>query len=335
MIPSIIPMAHLSSNRPILVILGPTASGKTDLAVAIAEGLVPNGECIIADSMQIYRGMDVGTASPSPESTARVPHHLLDVADPTEDGFTVAEFARRATAAIDSIRGRNGWPIVVGGTNLYIRAILEGLFEGPASDEAIRGELTALGPAQRRAMLEACDPPAAERIHPNDHRRTIRAIEVFRLTGQPISALQRQWADAFTPRSDALLIGLEWPVEALNLRINERVRAMMKAGFHEEVRRLSTLKPNGLGAQAREAVGYRELLATLEGSMSLEDATEQIKIRSRRYAKQQRTWLRRFKAVPGSLWMAAEGRATEDLAAEALGWIGQQEPFLTISPEPS
>lgn len=313
---------HRETARPIVVLLGPTASGKTELSLALARELPGGGECVIADSMQIYRGMNIGTASPNLEDRNSVPHHLLDIVDPSEDGYSVSQWCAEAEDAITNIRSRKRWPIIVGGTNLYIRALLEGVFEGPKANPEIRAELDALSNEELRLRLEANDPEAALRIHPNDRRRASRALEVLKLTGQRISEQQVEWSAQITPRSDALIIGLQWPVEDLNRRINARVGQMMKDGFLNEVKGL--IDAGGLGSQACEAVGYRELAETLAGKMSLEEATEKIKIRTRRFAKQQRTWLRRFQAIPQSLWLNAKESSSENLSLASKAWIGQE-----------
>lgn len=304
---------------PIVVIVGPTAGGKTQLAIDLA--IECCGECVSADSMQVYRGMDIGTAKPTEAERRGVPHHLIDLVDASDDGFTVDTWLERADAAIDAIRERGRRPIVVGGTNLYVRALLEGLFEGPEPDPSLRAELESLPIAALREELLRVDPAAAERIHANDRRRTVRAIEVFRQTGTPLSRLQTQWTSDVrgNVRPDARVIGLDWPVELINRRINARVKAMMDAGFLDEVRALAARGP--LGRQAVEAVGYRELLAHLEGAMSLADAIEAIKIRSRRYAKQQRTWLRRFRSLPHALWIDAATMPPADWARVASEWL--------------
>ena len=234
---------------PILVLIGPTASGKTRLALELAEALPGGGECIGADSMQIYRGMDIGTASPSREERARAPHHLFDVADPSEDGFTVHDWLELAEEAIASTRARGATPIIVGGTNLYVRALLEGVFrEAPAPPE-LRISLEGLSTDALRARLEEADPVSAERIHRNDRRRTIRALEVHETTGRRLSDHQTQWSDAvITPRRPALLVCLDWPTEALNRRINARVRQMAEQGLKDEVE--SLLAKHSLGRQA-------------------------------------------------------------------------------------
>ena len=309
------------TNRPIIVLLGPTASGKTDMSLKLAQSLPGGGECVIADSMQIYRGMDIGTASPSVQEQSLVPHHLLDVADPHEEGYTVAQWCSDAETAIAEIRSRSRWPIVVGGTSLYIRALLEGVFQGPMADRGIRAELEKLSIQELRVQLESGDPEAAARIHPNDTRRSIRALEVLALTGKRISEQQSQWGQHMSSREDALLTGLNWPTDELNRRINARVRLMLQNGFLEEVRGL--LQNGGLGSQASEAVGYRELSSAIAGECTIEDATEAIKIRTRRFAKQQRTWLRRFQTIPDSFWLDAQGASSSDLAAKTTEWITQ------------
>lgn len=299
--------------RPIILILGPTAGGKTRLAIDLANGLPHGGECIGADSMQVYRGMDIGTAKPTPAERAEAPHHLLDVADPADDGFTVDTWLALAEEAIAGVRGRDRHPIVVGGTNLYVQTLLGGLFEGPQPDPALRERIAAMPPADLRVWLERIDPAAAARIHPNDHRRTVRAIEVHEQTGRPLSEHQRQWAAA--PRDDVVIVGLEWPVPEINRRINDRVRAMVAAGLFEEVCRLLD---SGLGRQAREGLGYRQVIGHLEGRLTREEAIEQIKIRTRRFAKQQRTWLRRFRTFSRAVWLPAGGADHQLLAEQAL-----------------
>jgi tRNA dimethylallyltransferase len=284
------------------VIVGPTAGGKTSLSIELAFRI--GGECISADSMQVYRGMDIGTAKPSLDERREIPHHLIDIVDPGEDGFTVDEWLDRCEAAVADIRSRGRVPIVVGGTNLYVRALLEGLFKGPEPDLALRDQLEATPLTALREELDRIDPLSAARIHPNDLRRTVRAIEVFRLSGRPLSEHQTQWSADLrsTVRPDAFIVGLDWPVELINRRMNGRVKAMYEQGLVDEVRRL---RAHGLGRQALEAVGYGEVIAHLEGSLTLEEAIERTKIRTRRYGKQQRTWLRRFRGVPHSIWLDA------------------------------
>lgn len=285
------------------VIIGPTAGGKSAVAFDLADQLRAQGraaELISADAFQIYRGMDIGTAKPTPEEQARYPHHGIDLVEPAET-FTVAQWVRCAEAAIGDIRQRGGVPIVVGGTHLYIKSLLEGLFDGPAPDPALREALAELDPAARRAELERVDPAAAARIHPADDRRTIRALEVYRSTGRPISEWQQQWDRATSRRTDATLIVLDWPTEAINRRINARVREMIDRGLVDEARRLwesGALPPE---SQAAQALGYKQLIAHFQGRRALDEAIEKIKIETRRFAKNQRTWLRRLAppAAPG------------------------------------
>ncbi|MBL8763476.1 MAG: tRNA (adenosine(37)-N6)-dimethylallyltransferase MiaA [Phycisphaerae bacterium] len=317
------------------LIVGPTASGKSGVALALARALsvrrggdggrgsgvgggagvgaqVGGAEIIAADAFQIYRGMDIGTAKPSATERTEVPHHLVDVAEPDGAAFTVDDWLRAAEASIASIRARGGLPVVVGGTHLYAKALLDGLFEGPPPDPALRAQLAAMDPAARRAELERIDPAAAARIHPNDSRRTVRALEVFRQTGASLSFHQQQW-DRGRARRDVLLVTLEWPVEALNRRINARVRAMMDQGLLEEARGL--WRAGRLGPQAREALGYKQLMEHFEGRAALDDAVERIKIETRRFAKNQRTWIRRLRASVSGLALSGEMDPLEAAAA--------------------
>jgi tRNA dimethylallyltransferase len=287
------------------IIVGPTAGGKSALAVALALEMeragLPRGEVVSADSMQVFRGMDIGTGKLTERERAGVAHHLIDILDPTE-AFSVDQWLTRAAAAIAAIRGRGAVPIVVGGTHLYARALLEGLFESPQPDAGERERLAALPRAERRAMLERIDPAAAARIHVHDDRRTIRALEVFGATGTPISAHQTQW-DAGRVRADAVVVGIDWPTDAINRRINARVHEMIEAGLVAEARGL--WERGALGPTARQALGYRQLVDHFEGACDLDAAVERIKVETRRFAKNQRTWLRRLRTVPGSVWLEA------------------------------
>ena len=303
------------TERDAILIVGPTAGGKTALSIHLANALPGGGVCLCADSMQVYRGMDIGTAKPTAAEQAAAPHELLDLADPREDGFSVAVWLEQLEARLAVHRAAGQWPVIVGGTNLYIQTLLEGLFDGPPPAPEVRAELAALDRPALRTRLETVDPESAARIHPNDIKRTIRAIEVFETTGTPLSAQQQEWHRG-TIREDVIIIGLDWPVEAINRRINARVRAMMEEGLLDEVRQLHDA--GALGPQAAEALGYKQLLDHLDGRMSLDDAVEQIKIRTRRFAKQQRTWLRRFRTHPRSHWIAAAERDSASIATEAV-----------------
>ncbi len=325
-------------RRPI-VVLGPTAGGKSDLAMALAlrcaECDGQPGQVVSADSMQVYRHMDAGTAKPSPDERARVLHHLIDHVEPTER-FTVSDWLAEADGLIKRLRCECVRPIVVGGTNLYIKALLEGLFDGPPANAALRAELAEVEPAELHKRLKSIDPDAASRIHPNDRKRLTRAIEVYETTGQPISAMQTQWDEsqdttdmraANTYRHNPHLFALRWPVDAINARINLRVKAMFypdkarvqdgvehwpSESLIDETRRLESL--GLLGPQAREALGYKQVLEHLAGRLTEDEAFERTKIETRRFGKQQRTWLKRFTGVH---WLDAAGRPASDLCDEA------------------
>jgi tRNA dimethylallyltransferase len=302
--------------RPIILILGPTAGGKTSLAISLANQLDGGGECICADSMQIYKNMNIGTAKPTQEEQAQAIHHLVNIVDPSEDGFTVESWLTRAEQAIEDIRARGKWPIVVGGTNLYVQSLLFGLFDGPDCDQEKRDALNAEPNTVLQERLHALDPEAAARIHINDKRRLVRAIEVCEATGYPLSSLQSQWGKPM-PREDAIMIGLTWPVKTINRRINARVRAMFDEGFLEEV----NLLQGTLGKQASEALGYKQLLAHIRGECTLDEAKERVKILTRRYAKQQRTWLRRFQVLPSAHFIDMGDKGMQYAAEQALTYI--------------
>ncbi len=275
----------------VLALVGPTASGKTAVSLAVARAL--NGEIINGDSQQVYRGCDIGTAKIRPDEMQGIPHHLLDVKDPHAQ-FSVAEFQQRVDGLIAEISARGRLPILVGGTGLYIRAVLrEYTFAELDTDGAVRARLNTeaarLGPPALHARLAQVDPPAAARIHPNDQLRIVRALEVWELTGQPISTLQQQAAGA---RYDYLLVGLTMGRDHLYTRIDQRVDAMLQAGWLAEVQALLSrgLRPEQ-GPLA--AIGYKELVSYLRGLATWPQAVEWAKRNTRRYAKRQLTWFRR------------------------------------------
>lgn len=321
-------------NR-VIAILGCTATGKGTLARALAENL--GAEIVSIDSMKVYRGLDIGTAKPPSELRAALPHHLIDVADPWEP-FSAARFVELADRAVTEIHARRHPVVAVGGTVLYFKCWHQGIFAGPTADPAIRAEIRRRAAAEGLDVLHAelarIDPEAADRIHRNDLRRIERALEVHQLTGSPISALQQQW-DATGPRHGDwkwVLIGLRRGREDNNRRINERVRRMIAGGLVDEARRLWS-DPRGVSDQARQAVGYAELFAHFGGEVPLDDATEQIKIHSRRLAKQQRTWLKR---LPDVRWLDADG--VDDTAAllpDALQILASTPPHGVDPPTPS
>ena len=284
-------------RRPIVLVLGPTAGGKTSVSIELARRLPGGGTCLGADSMQIYRGMDIGTAKPTSEERAAAPHELFDLVDPDGPPFTVADWLEVAETQITATRESGRWPIVVGGTNLYVQNLLYGMDAPAPTDPTFRAALDAMSDADLRSKLEQEAPEDADRIHANDRRRTIRALE----------------------RAATECSRLDWPVESINRRINARVKAMAADGLIDEVRALHDA--NRLGRQAREALGYREIVDHLEGRCSAEDAFEQIKIGTRRFAKQQRTWLRRFRILPRTIWLSAEGKTAPELASEAENYI--------------
>ena len=279
-----------------ILVLGVTASGKARLGFELARTL--DGEIVSVDSMKVYRRMDIGTAKPSQEAQQQVRHHLIDVVEPSES-FSVGLFLEKALAAIDDIRGRGKTVVAVGGTALYIKALLYGLFEGPGGDERIRAELREQaereGLVRLHEALRRIDPEAASRIDPNDAKRIIRALEVYRLTGKPISSFQKQF-DAGRPMHDWTIIGLRRDKVEESRRMNARVKRMIDAGLVEEVRSLRA-EEKPLSQQARCAIGYAEIIEYLEGRLSLDDAIEQIKKNTRRLAKGQRTWFKTFKQV--------------------------------------
>ena len=285
----------------ILVIVGPTASGKTRMAVELA--LRHNGEVVSADSMQIYRRMDIGTAKPTKEEMGGIPHHMIDVADPEED-FSVARYVEMAAQCVDDVLTRGKLPIVAGGTGLYIDSLLSGRTFAPFSpDSALRGELEReLAEKGGQAMLEALaqvDPEAAQRLHPNDHKRIIRALEVYRSTGKTITQHNRE-TQAIPPRYNALTIGLAFQDrQAMWRRIDQRVDEMVAAGLEDEVRRLLT---SGISPKctAMQAIGYKEFTQALSGEMTWQEAADVVKLRSRQYAKRQLTW---FGRNPNTRWV--------------------------------
>lgn len=295
-------------------IVGCTASGKSSLGVELARRL--GGEIISIDSMKVYRGMDIGTAKPGAAVRAEVPHHLIDVVDPWEE-FSVAQYVGLADEAIREIHGRGRPIFVVGGTPLYIKALSEGLFEGPGADAPTRERLQAValleGTPALHERLQQADPVAAARIHRNDLRRLVRALEVFELTGRPISALQEQW-DRERPRYDCRFLGLRWSKEDLHLRIKERVLRMMDRGLVDEVKSLMALD-RPLSTAARQAVGYAEVIEHLQGGAELAQAVEAIKINTRQLAKSQRTWFKRFRAIE---WIDVTAGATAGSVADSV-----------------
>ena len=287
----------------VLVICGPTASGKTRLAVELA--LRYDGEVVSADSMQIYRRMDIGTAKPTAEEMRGVPHHMLDVAEP-EENFSVARYVAMAAACVDDILARGRLPILAGGTGLYIDSLLSGRSFAAFSGEtrsALQRRVAAEGIGPLWEELRRIDPQRAEKLHPADEKRILRALEIFYETGKTMT--EHDAEDALRPpRYEALTLALSFRERGdLRRRIDRRVDEMVEAGLIHEVR---TLLESGVpeGCTAMQAIGYKEFTAALKGEESLERAVEEVKLRSRQYAKRQLTWFRRNKAAKWLLWEA-------------------------------
>ena len=276
------------SPPPVVAVVGPTATGKTALAVALAHRL--GGEVVNADSMQLYRGMDIGTAKPDPAERDGVPHHLLDLWH-VREAASVVEYRQRARAEIDRLRAAGTVPLLVGGSGLYVRAVLDEL-EFPGTDPALRArleeELTAVGPAAMHARLEAVDPAAAAAVLPGNGRRIVRALEVIELTGGPFRA---QLPDP-APHYPAVVVGLDREPAELDERVAARVEHMWAAGFVAEV---AALADDGLreGPTASRALGYAQVLAQLDGELSPDEARERTVSTTRRFVRRQRSWFRR------------------------------------------
>ncbi|MDF1563363.1 MAG: tRNA (adenosine(37)-N6)-dimethylallyltransferase MiaA [Deltaproteobacteria bacterium] len=287
-------------RSPIVVLAGPTASGKSSLALLLAERL--GAELLSVDSQQVYRGMDIGTAKPSAEEQARVPHHGIDLVEP-DTQLTAADFVALADEAIEGIAARGGRTLVVGGTGLWVRALLRGLAPAPPRDEALRAELEATleregSPALHRRLLSQ-DPETAARLHPNDHVRIIRALEVAASSGEPISRHQaRHGFRDFRYRHRYLALRL--PRELHRARIRRRVEEMLAAGWKAEVERLLAA---GHGARLRRVLGYAQLVDHLEGRLAGGELVDRTTSRTWAYAKRQLTWLQ---GEPGVEWLAPE-----------------------------
>jgi tRNA dimethylallyltransferase len=298
-------------GEPLLAVVGPTASGKTEAALELAASL--GAEIVSVDSMLVYRGMDVGTAKPTLAERARVPHHLIDVADP-EERFSVARYQSLALEAVEEIRRRGRRVLLAGGSGLYYRAVVDRL-EFPGTDPGTRAELEAearvAGGPRLYARLGALDPPAASKIEPANVRRTVRALEVAAITGRPFSAFSDAW-DAY-PEGRVVAAGIELDGEALDRRVRERVRRMIDRGFVEEVR---GLLDRGLGRwlTASQAIGYLEIARHLEGLVSIDEAVAGTVKRTKALARRQTAWFRRD---PRIRWFAAGPAGPEGAAGLA------------------
>ncbi|MGQ9477041.1 MAG: tRNA (adenosine(37)-N6)-dimethylallyltransferase MiaA [Candidatus Bipolaricaulia bacterium] len=304
-----------SADLEPLLILGPTGVGKTAVAVEVA--LTRGGEILSADSRGFYRELEIGTAKPTAEQRRLVPHHLLDIRSPLER-YDVAEFRRDAARLIEEIQTRGHLPIVVGGSTLYIQALVGGLFPGPKGEPSLRKRLLALPPEELYIRLKEVDPQAALKIKPQDRQRLVRALEVYELTGRPISELQREsepFPYAFRK------FGLSMERQALYRRLDERVERMISSGLIEEARRLKGRLGVPLTPEmpAYRTIGYEEAFAYLEGRLSLEETIRLIKRNTRRLAKRQLTF---FKRLPEVQWLDVTGKTTEEVAEELLAKLG-------------
>lgn len=300
---------------PLLVLVGPTAVGKTSLAIRLAEALT--GEIVSADSMQVYIGMDIGTAKPSREEREKIPHHLIDMVEPTES-FSVARYTELAHQAIAAIHTRGHLPILTGGTGLYIRAVVDGLPLPPAPPNPgirtrLEEEARKLGSGALHERLARVDPESAARLHQNDQRRIIRALEIYETTGRPRSATL--YPPVAASRYKAHWFGLTRPRHSLYHRINERVEAQIAAGLVQEVQELRARGWNP-DSTSNQALGYKEIVDYLDGKVSLVEAKERLKKATRQYAKRQLSWWRADRRIR---WINLDDWTEE----EACHWIVQ------------
>ena len=296
----------------LLCLLGPTAVGKTEVAIQLAQCL--NAEIVSVDSRQIYRQMDIGTAKPTPEEQQSARHHLIDCANISQS-FSVADYQSLTDTAIADIQNRGKWVLLVGGAGLYFRAIVDGLFEGPGADPALRkrleGAAAQFGVDALHKRLQTCDPESAERIHPNNLVRVIRALEVYELTGIPMSELQQQWHPE-KQRYPFIAFGLTMPRALLYRRIEQRVDVMLANGLIAEVESLLAAG-YARDSVALQSFGYRELIAYLDGDCTYMEAISQLKQNTRRFAKRQLTWFRKDTRIE---WL--DRSSTPDIVASLL-----------------
>jgi len=313
----------VSKENPGIVILGPTASGKTALAISLA--LQFQGEIVSCDALQVYKHMNIGTAKTLPPQQQGIPHHMLDVQEPDRD-FSAGDYQRLARASVRDIHGRGRLPFVAGGTGFYLRALIEGLFEGPARSEELRARMRKIvarkGTRCLHGILRRIDPISAARIAESDTERIIRACEVYLVSGKPMHWWQQQPRDAFRGIR-WLKIGIALPRELLYKRIEQRVDAMFQGGLPEEVKGLLARYPRT--SHAFTAIGYRQVAAFLDGRCSLDQAVEETKKESRHYAKRQLTW---FRADPAIVWLDGRlefGALQGDAANLIRAFLGEAE----------
>ena len=289
-------------HHTLWVLTGPTACDKTEIGFTVAQKI--EGEIISADSMLFYRGMDIGTAKPSLEMRELVPHHFIDIIDPWES-YSVGRYVDDVESLIGDADSKERMFLIVGGSPLYIKGLVDGIFNGPAADWDIRRELEDLadekGNQHVHDILQKIDPVKAVELHPNNLRRIIRAIEVYRITGKPVSVLQEEYKLA-RKSFQFKIICIAREREDIYRRINERVETMFDKGLVDEVRSLLD-NPRGLSKQAKQALGYKEVIQYLDGGLALDDAKEMVKQSTRRFAKRQMTWFRSF---PDIQWLEAD-----------------------------
>jgi len=309
-------------RSPLRALVGPTAAGKSDLALAVAEAA--GAELVSLDSMQVYRRMDIGTAKPDAQMRARVPHHPIDLVDANER-YDVQRFLVDLEPVLDRLRARGARALVVGGTAFWLKALTHGLFDGPVADlelrERLRAEARELGAAELHERPARLDPSSAARLHPNDLRRVVRALEVLEQTGRPLSDWQREWG--WGGRGDPggrerRLVGVGHATPDLDARIVARTRAMLERGWVEEA--VAVREDPGFGPTAIQALGYAEVLRHADGELEREACVAEVALRTRQFARRQRTWYRKF---PEIHWLegAVEGEL-ERLTAEALAVFG-------------
>ncbi|MEW5706076.1 MAG: tRNA (adenosine(37)-N6)-dimethylallyltransferase MiaA [Actinomycetota bacterium] len=310
------------SKRKLIAIVGPTATGKSNVAIELAKRI--DGEIISADSMQIYKGMDIGTAKVTPDEMNGIPHHLIDIISPAEP-FSVAEYQKLARRIIDEISERGKIPILVGGTGLYVRSVIDKLeFPSGEISSKVRRQL------EQRAKLEGSevlykeliekDPKAAEIVHPNNVRRIIRALEIIELTGKPFSYYHSEWKSRESIY-DLAIFGLTMDRKLLYERIDRRVDKMIEAGLIDEVKELQS-KGYEKFLTSQQAIGYKELIRYLKGESSLEEAIDIIKSRTRQYAKRQLTW---FRADPRIKWIDVTRKTPAEVADEIINELKKRQ----------
>jgi tRNA dimethylallyltransferase len=305
------------------ILTGPTACDKTEIGFTVAQKI--RGEIISADSMLFYRGMDIGTAKPPPGMRELVPHHFIDIIDPWES-YSVGRYVDAVETLIDDASSKQRKFLIVGGSPLYIKGLVDGIFNGPEADWNIRRELEQIaekkGNLYVHGMLQRIDPVKAGELHPNNLRRIIRAIEVYKITGEPVSVLQEQYKLA-RKNYQFKIMCITRERKDIYRRINERVETMFDKGLVDEVQSLLNT-PEGLSKQAKQALGYKEVIQYLDGGLTLDDAKDMVKLNTRRFAKRQMTWFRGF---PDVQWLEAEKHEGSESISEEIITLLKSEDF--------